>query len=150
MDKEISTSQLGPRQVGWDWFSLQLDDGRELMLFLLRDAGGGTDFASATLVDSQGRPTYLRSGDFTVRATGRWTSPETGTTYPSGWRIELPGHALGLSVEPLVEAQENVARLARDLRYWEGAVRVLDSGGQLVGRGYVELTGYGEGNRPPV
>ena len=82
--------------------------------------------------------------------TDRWRSPRTGALYPAGWRIDLPEVGLSLRVRPTVAEQENVARLAGGLFYWEGAVVVTSEEGEPLGRGYVELTGYGEGNRPPV
>ena len=150
MDKEFGSNQLGERQVGWDWFSLQLADGRELMLYLLRDAAGAVDFAHGTLVSAAGRARYLGAEAFRLRATGRWQSRETGAAYPAGWTVELPGEGLVLEVVPELADQENRSRLVRDLFYWEGAVAVRGPGGAAVGQGYVELTGYGTKRRPAV
>ncbi len=150
MDKEFSTSSLGEDQVGWDWFSMQLDDGRELMLYSLRRSDRQVDYRQATLVDAGGRARHLRSAEWHVRVTGRWRSPETDADYPSQWQVELPADGILLTVRPDVAAQENVARLAGDLYYWEGAVSLFDERGTRLGNGYVELTGYGPGNRPPV
>lgn len=147
MDKEFSSSHLAENQVGWDWFSLQLDDGRELMLYLMREADGSVDYASGTLVDAEGAPIYLKSDDFDVETLDHWTSPETGARYPSTWRVRLPGPGLELDVRSLVADQENRSRLPGGVFYWEGAVEVS---GTATGRGFVELTGYGEGSRPPV
>jgi predicted secreted hydrolase len=151
MDKEFGSNQLGRHQVGWDWFSLQLDDRRELMLYLLRDSTGATDFASGTLVDQDGRPRYLARDDFAIRATARWTSDSTAAAYPARWTIEVPSAGLALDVEPLTADQENQSRIVRGLFYWEGAVRVRDArAGRSAGRGYVELVGYGTGLRPAL
>ncbi|HZZ83245.1 MAG TPA: lipocalin family protein [Anaeromyxobacteraceae bacterium] len=150
MDKELGSSQLGPGQVGWDWFSLQLADGRDLMLYQLRRADGSVDFSNATLVDRAGRPRYLGPSEWSARATARWRSPATGADYPATWRVEVPGEELRLTVTPLLADQENRAGLAGGLFYWEGAVEVEGEGGRPAGRGYVELTGYGRGNRPPL
>ena len=84
------------------------------------------------------------------RARETWTSRETGSTYPARWTVELPGEGLVLDVRPDLADQENVGRLVGGLLYWEGSVSVVDARGRPVGRGYVELTGYGEGSRPPV
>jgi len=149
MDKEFGSNQLGRQQVGWDWFSLQLDDGRDVMLYMLRDSTGAPDFASGTIVERDGRTRWLAAGDFTVRATARWTSDTTQATYPARWVLEVPTAALTLDVEPLAAGQENVSRLLRGLFYWEGAVRV-GSRGRPAGRGYVELVGYGKGLRPAI
>ena len=150
MDKEFSTSQLQDGQVGWDWFSLQLDDGRELMLYELRDGSGSVDHARGTLVDAEGGASYLEQGQWTLRASSSWTSPDSGITYPSGWEIELEDEPAALIVVPEVVGQENLSRVPGGPSYWEGAVRVESSSGAVVGRGYVELTGYGENNRPPL
>lgn len=149
MDKEFSSSHLAENQVGWDWFSLQLDDGRELMLYLMRAADGTVDYAAGTLIDTGGEARYLTmdEDDFDVDVLEHWTSPETGARYPSRWRIRLPEAELELEIHALAADQENRSRLPGGVYYWEGAVAV--SGGE-TGRGFVELAGYGEGNRPPV
>jgi predicted secreted hydrolase len=135
-DHEWSTSALGPGAVGWDWFSLQLDDGRELMLFQVRDEDGSVEPVSGgTLVERDGRTRRLSRDDARVEVLHRWTSPETGATYPSRWRLAVPAAGLDLVIEPWLEAQE----MRTSFVYWEGAVRV--SG--VTGSGYVELTGYG-------
>lgn len=148
MDKEFGSSQLAPDQSGWDWFALRLADGRDLMLYLLRDRAGGVAFGSGTLVDRDGKPRWLAAADFRIQATGRWRSPATGADYPSGWTVEVPSAGLSLRIEPELADQENRGGSAPF--YWEGAVRVIGSGGAAAGEGFVELTGYGEGNRPPL
>ena len=150
MDREMGSSQLAPGQVGWDWWSLQLADGRDLMLYRLRRADGSVDFSYGTLVDAEGGTRWLGADGWDARATRTWRSPETGAEYPAAWAIEVPGEDIDIVVEPRVAAQENVARLAGGLFYWEGAVRVRDAAGRDAGQGYVELTGYGRGNRPPL
>lgn len=148
MDKEFSSSQLAPNQVGWDWFSLRLDDGREVMLYLMRDENGAVDYANGTFVDADGAATYLDRSAFEVEVLDHWISPATGARYPSKWRIRVAG--LDLRVSSAVPDQENRSRLPRGVYYWEGAVVVEAPEGKPVGRGFVEMTGYGEGNRPPV
>jgi predicted secreted hydrolase len=141
MDHEHSTSYLGGGEAGWDWFSIQLDDQSELMLFRLRRADGSVDpFSSGTYVAADGTTTRLQPGDFTVEATGRWRSPTTGTEYPSGWRVTIPSPGLALEVAPYVKDQE----MRVSYVYWEGAVRVAGTanGKPVNGNGYVELTGY--------
>jgi len=150
MDKEFGSNQLGQEQIGWDWFSLRLDDGRDLMVYQLRNSAGEVDYARATVVGPNGRPEYLEASGFELSVTDRWTSPATKTRYPSRWRLRVPGSGLELTVVPEMEAQENVSRLIPNLFYWEGSVRVLGPAGQLLGRGYVELTGYGKGARPAI
>jgi predicted secreted hydrolase len=150
MDKEFSTSQLSPEQAGWDWFSLRLDDRRDLMLYVMRRAGGETDFRNATLVAADGRARSLPPGAWSVRATARWRSPSTDATYPARWTVQVPGEGIRLEVVPEVADQENRGRVPSSPYYWEGLVAVRDPEGRRRGRGYVELTGYGRGNRPPV
>lgn len=150
MDREIGSSQLAPEQVGWDWFALRLSDGRDLMLYLLRRADGGTAYARGTLVGADGSVRWLAGSDFAVRATATWRSPATRAVYPAGWTLEVPSAGLSLRVVPVLADQENRARLAGGVFYWEGAVGVRDDRGQPAGEGYVELTGYGERSRPPI
>lgn len=148
LDREWSTSALSEGQVGWDWAALQLDDGWDLMLYRLRRADGSADAWSAgTLVDPSGGTTHLRWGEeVSMEATGTWTSPIDGATYPSGWRVEVPARGWSLTVAPRIPNQE----LDLAFRYWEGAVSASGSGEggrPVTGRGYVELTGYA-GERP--
>ena len=143
LDREWSTSLLGDSQVGWDWFSLQLDDGRELMVFRIRRADGSAAAESeGVLIHADARTTRLAWGtDIQVEELSSWKAPDGTAEYPSRWIVRIPEEQLELEVEPFLEDQE--LRLA--FRYWEGAVRVTGSGptGAVAGRGYVELTGYG-------
>ncbi len=150
MDKEISSRQLSSDQVGWDWFSLQLDDGRELMLFQLRDSEGRVSHARGTQIQRDGSPEFLDGERFEVAATDYWRSPVSGIRYPAGWTIDVPGFSEPFEVVPLVADQENRSRLSRSPKYWEGAVELRDARGQRLGVGFVELTGYGADNRPPL
>ena len=149
MDKEFFTSVLEPQQTGWDWFSLQLDDRREVMLFLLRQEDGSTDFAGGTVISADGDATYLDRGAFQVAVTEHWQSPHTEGVYPSRWRLSIPQAQLDLDVVAEADDQENRSRLIDALYYWEGAVKVLQNG-EPVGKGYVELTGYGVSSRPAL
>lgn len=150
MDKEFGSNQLTGDQVGWDWFSLQLDDGRELMLYLLRRRDGAIDFARGTAIDGNGVARYLDSETWTVRALDTWKSSRTGAVYPMRWTVEVPTLGIDVEIRPLFEAQENLSQKAGGIHYWEGAVELVGHGSTIVGRGYVELTGYGPGNRPPI
>jgi predicted secreted hydrolase len=147
MDKEFSSSQLGTEQVGWDWFSLQLDDGRDLMLYLMRREDGAVDYASGTLVDAEGGVTYLDQDAFSVRVLDEWHSESTGATYPIAWEVRFGDGRW--KVRAMLDDQENRSRVPGGVFYWEGMVSVHDAG-EEIGRGYVEMTGYGEGSRPPV
>ncbi len=148
-DREFGSGQLARHQSGWDWFSLQLEDGRDVMLYILRGRDGTVDFGKGTVVDASGAVRRLEGGDWSVTARERWTSPETGATYPQNWELSIPGEELKLRVVSEFAAQENVSRRT-GLAYWEGAVKVEGVDGSPGGRGYVELTGYGERNRPGI
>lgn len=139
LDREWSTSALGPEQAGWDWFSLQLADGRDLMYYRLRRKDGSADPHSAgTLVEADGRVRRLRADSVSIETLAHWMSP-TGVRYPSLWRLRVEGLARPLTVRPVIPDQE----MDLTVRYWEGAVDVLDPDGRPLGRGYVELAGYG-------
>ena len=142
MDHEFGTSFLGAGFVGWDWFSLQLDDSTTLMLYCLRRSDQSCDPQTfeGTLVYPDGRQLRIGTKDFTLIPTRQWTSPESGTTYPSGWDITFPELTIALQVEPLIPNQEFRASFT----YWEGAVQVSGQidGAAVSGHGYVELTGY--------
>ena len=148
MDKEFGSNQLAENQVGWDWFSLQLDEGQEIMLYHLRNRSGASDFARGTWISRTGEARYLEAGEWSVEVTAHWTSPATGAVYPARWKVSL--EEVEYEIVPLLAEQENRSRLVLDLNYWEGAVSVLNSEGEEIGQGYVELTGYGTNNRPPV
>lgn len=148
MDKEFGSNQLGPDQVGWDWVSLRLDDGRDLMLYLLRDKAGRITHASATLIAPDGRARYLAPAAWRLTPEpSRWKSPRTGAEYPVAWTLEVPDARLRLTLTPDLLDQENVSRLVPGLHYWEGSVSATDPTGRRVGRGYIELTGYGNAIR---
>lgn len=140
-DHEWSTSALGPGAEGWDWFSLQLDDRRELMFFRIRRRDGGFEPASGgTLVERDGTTRRLGADEVRIEVGGHWTSPRTGARYPAGWELHLKSPALRLRLEPIVADQE----MRTSIVYWEGAVRVSGTAGQspVRGRGFVELAGY--------
>ena len=142
LDREWSTSALDDDQVGWDWFALQLDDGRDLMFYRMRLAGGGADpTSSGVLVDADGRVTKLPLDDVELEVLRRWTSPESDASYPVAWRLAAPALGLDLDVEAAFDAQE----LDLSVRYWEGAVDVRRHGtATRLGRGYLEMTGYAD------
>jgi predicted secreted hydrolase len=144
MDHEFGSSILLEDQVGWDWFSLQLDDGSELMVFHLRKRDGSFERPFGTFVPRQGAPVYLSQEPIEIRDTGTWTSPHTKAVYPSGWSIVVPRLNLTLHISPALEDQELFSGGATSVIYWEGAVAAKGSkdGKPVTGRGYVELTGY--------
>ena len=149
MDKEFGSNQLERHQVGWDWFSLQLDDGRDLMVYMLRDSAGTLDYAHATLARPGQPPMYLERGQFEVRALAHWTSPVSRARYPARWQIIVPAANIDIEVQPVMEDQENRSAFMTRMFYWEGAV-VVRGNGRRIGQGYVELVGYGNGMRPAL
>ena len=132
------------QEGGWDWFSVQLEDGTDVMLYLIRDADGRALRVDGSIVGTDGDLSVLGEGDFTIGVDGQWTSPATGTTYPSGWTITIPDHELAITVTPSLPDQELDTRATTGVIYWEGeAVVAATHGGRPVaGFGYVELTGY--------
>jgi predicted secreted hydrolase len=146
-DHEFSTGVLDEGQVGWDWFSLQFDDGRALMLFQLRERDGDVSASSSgTLISPRGKPRALQGQNFSISVQETWRSPRSGGIYPSAWQIQLGDPDCRLDLRPRMADQElNFATAT----YWEGAVRFegVCAGLPVGGSGYVELTGYA-GNLP--
>lgn len=142
MDREFGTTALGQGSVGWDWFAIQLDDGRDLMYYQIRGTDGVGDYRFGTLVSADGTVRHLGESDVTLEALGSWQSPRSGAEYPSGWRLQIPSAQLDLRLTPYLQDQE----LPLAVTYWEGANRVEGSadGRPVGGSAYVELTGYGE------
>ncbi|MGH2523011.1 MAG: lipocalin family protein, partial [Anaerolineales bacterium] len=140
-DHEWSTSALGAGVVGWDWFSLQLNDGREVMFYALRRADGSMEPVSGgALVEADGRATRFDASDVQIETLAHWRSPQTKADYPSRWRMTIPSAQIELSIEPWLAAQE----MRVSFPYWEGAVRFSGTSRGLAvsGNGYIELTGY--------
>lgn len=139
LDREWSTSVLEQGQVGWDWFSLSLEDDVDLMLFRLRSDDGASDWAAGSL--RRGETTLgLGPGDFVLTPLRQWRSPASGAIYPVAWQIEIPAAELTLQSKPLLDNQE----LSLTVVYWEGAIEVSGShrGEPVTGLGYLEMTGY--------
>ena len=144
MDHEFGTSFLEKEQQGWDWLSIQLGDGRDLMLYQLRRGDGSRDSrSSGTLVDQQGRTTHLAAGDFTLTPTGPTFRAASGAVYPIRWSVRIPKAQLAFDVTTPLDNQELSARLA-GVSYWEGLIDVKGTSGTdaITGRGYLEMTGY--------
>ena len=133
-DHEWSSNSLADYQLGWDWFSLQLDDGRDLMYYRFRNRDGSEGLSHFNLIDTTGRSLAIEADAVELSPLGQWLSPE-GAAYPSGWQLRVPAQELNLEIQPLVKDQ----LMDLSVRYWEGAVKVT---GSHQGRGYVELSGY--------
>jgi predicted secreted hydrolase len=139
LDREWSSSALEDGQVGWDWFSLQLDDDTDLMLYRLRRSDGSADSHSAgSLLRADGSVLRLTADDFSLQPRRYWQAPD-GARYPVGWRLRVPAAGLELDVEALLDTQ----LMDTAVTYWEGAVGVRDAAdGRSLGRGFLEMTGY--------
>lgn len=136
VDHEWSTSALGAEAVGWDWFSLQLDDGREVMYFQIRLEDGGIEpISEGVLIEADGTKRPFGPSEVEITVLDDWVSPQTGASYPAQWHFVLPDFNLDLTLTPLIPNQELLASSI----YWEGAIHIE---GSHTGYGYIELTGY--------
>ena len=144
MDHEFGTSFLEPAQVGWDWFSIQLDDGTDLMVYVMRRIDGARDSRSSGTLVSPAGVVHLRVDDYRLTPGRRWTSPASAAAYPVAWRIEIPPQGLDLEVTAAVDAQELQTGRSTGVTYWEGAIDVRGArdGVPVTGAGYLEMTGY--------
>ena len=134
-DREWSSSALAPDQAGWDWFALQLDDGRDLMFYRMRDKQGHAQaFSNGVLVNADGGEQRLGPDQVQLSPTRTWRTDD-GVEYPLGWRMRIPGQGLDLQIDAAFDDQE----MRHTVRYWEGAVKVT---GSHAGVGYLELSGY--------
>ncbi|HEX2061612.1 MAG TPA: lipocalin-like domain-containing protein [Thermoanaerobaculia bacterium] len=152
MDHEFGSSALRENQQGWDWFSIQLDNDSEVMLYIIRKTDGTPDVTSSgSLITSDGRVIHIRREQMRITPLAKWTSKQSGATYPMGWRVELPRFGVMLTLRPLMREQELVTHGSTRVTYWEGAVDVTGSfaGVAVRGDGYVEMTGYDKAFRAP-
>jgi predicted secreted hydrolase len=142
MDHEFGTMKLAYPQVGWDWYSVQLDNNHELMLYVIRDAKDSkNDHIGGTFVLPDGKTTTLARDDIDIKILNHWYSEKTDAEYPSEWEIAIKSLDLKLKLNPLLVEQElNL----KPTPYWEGSVRITGTlkDAPVQGEGYVELTGY--------
>lgn len=144
MDHEFGSNQMKENQVGWDWFSIQLEDGTELMLYHMRLREGGYDAnSSGTLVHADGSSEHLLRSAYKIQTSDHWTSSHTKGRYPAAWHVQLPERQLDLYIKPRLSDQELVSRRG-GVNYWEGCCEVTGKKGarKIKGQAYVELTGY--------
>jgi predicted secreted hydrolase len=140
-DHEWSSEYLDTEAIGWDWIGINLDDGGALMAFRIRGQQGQQHWAGGTYRSTGGQVQILQPADVEFRAGKQWTSPRTGISYPVEWSVRLGLREIEL--KPLLDDQENDTRVSTGAIYWEGAVSAYEQQ-RLIGRGYLELTGYGE------
>lgn len=141
MDHEFGPMNLVNTQIGWDWFSFQLDDNTELMLYLIKNNSSIISQSGGSYVDAEGRTRWLKLSDIEVKNLSTWTSPETGAVYPSEWEIYVKPLKLRVRVKPLMAEQELTLK---PVTYWEGAVTLTGTREDkpVTGKGYIELVGY--------
>jgi predicted secreted hydrolase len=147
MDHEFGSSQLREYQVGWDWFSIQLDQGVELMFYQIRQRDGKIDpYSSGSIIFPDGTHQHLLKKEFQIEVLDQWKSSKSGAVYPSKWRVKVPGHRMDLTISPTVKDQELITRESTRVTYWEGSVKIEGKYQKksIKGMGYVELTGYAE------
>jgi predicted secreted hydrolase len=153
MDHEFSTAPLEPGIIGWDWFSLQLSDQTEIMLYLLRNEDGSFNPASSgTFIDVSGKPVHLKKNDFKVEVLDYWESPRSRALYPVRWRLTVLPLAIQLTARANIFDQEMQTQATTGVIYWEGSISINGSVGKypLKGAGYVELTGYAKPFNAPM
>ncbi|MBD3165969.1 hypothetical protein GF324_05185 [bacterium] len=143
LDREFGNQELGEGLVGWDWFGLMLPGGDALMIYMIRRGDDQPiEQSGGTWMPKGEKEVPLAFDDYTVEATGTWTSEESGATYPSGWRITVPRADLELTVTPLHKDSELRTDRSTRVTYWEGAVRIERNGTPGRSYGFVELVGY--------
>ena len=145
MDHEFGSNQLGESQIGWDWFSLQLSDATELMVYRIRRRDGTIESASGgTWIRADGSAMPLTSDEITVAVLDHWQSPQSRGSYPARWRLAVPSADVAVEIVPTVPHQELLTHRSTQVTYWEGSVTVTGerAGRPVRGLGYVELTGY--------
>jgi predicted secreted hydrolase len=151
MDHEFFTGATPEAGLGWDWFSARLDDGRDVMLYVVVDSRGDRH-ASGTLIERDGASRPLDVTGLVAQPLRTWRSPRSGATYPVAWRLELPVEGALLAVDAALDAQEVLAERSAGFAYWEGLSRFRGTwrGQPVAGEGYVELTGYDRGRAGTV
>ncbi len=152
MDREFGTWDPTENQKGWDWFSIQLDNNSELMVYQLRNSKGEPSrFSTGCFNGPNGELTKLYSQQFSIEPVGTWKSPRSDGEYPSGWRVKVPDLGIDLSIEPVIQDQELDTRGTTMIVYWEGACKVTGSKDQVpvIGNAYVELVGYDRSHDRP-
>jgi len=141
LDHEWSSEALSPQASGWDWAGINLGDGGALMVFRIRARSGGVLWAGGSLRSADGRVRMFEPGEIAFTPQRRWRSPRTAIEYPVAMALRIGGQDYALA--PLMDDQELDSRASTGTIYWEGAMRALQ-GSREVGRGYLELTGYGQ------
>ena len=151
MDHEFGSGELAEGLIGWDWFSIQLESGYEIMAYWLRREDGTFDSSSSgTLVSPDGTAQHLNRNDLKLGILDYWESPLSGARYPSRWNLTIVPSHMNLTLTPQLPNQELRTTKSTRITYWEGAVDVrgTDEASEVQGLGYVEMTGYAEPYNP--
>lgn len=133
--------QWGDFSVGllsWDWFSLMLNNGMDLMIYQLRDKTKKPILYFGSIMQ-HGAAEVLTASEFSIQPGKNWTSKKTGITYPVEWTIQVPKKNINISTQSIIKNSEFDARLTSHNIYWEGAVTI---DGTHTGLGFMELYGY--------
>jgi predicted secreted hydrolase len=145
MDHEFGSNQLQEYQVGWDWFSIQLENGVDLMFYQIRHRDGKIDpYSSGTIISSEGKNEPLSLKEFQIEVLEKWRSQKSEAFYPSKWRLKVPSRHIELVLSPTVKDQELITKESTRVTYWEGSIKIEGKyqDHPIKGMGYVELTGY--------
>ena len=145
MDHEFGSNQLTENQIGWDWYSVQLNNNTELMFYVMRLKDGTFDpNSSGTVVRADGTTKHLSLSDYQITALGKWNSTVSKATYPMGWKVSVPAINCTLEIAPVMQGQELVTGRSTGVTYWEGSCNVTgtQNGKPITGDAYVEMTGY--------
>lgn len=141
LDHEWSSAYLDEQAVGWDWIGINLEDDGALMAFRIRGRDGRTHWAGGTLRRPDGTQQVFGPDEVEFEPGRRWRSPRTGNEYPVEFAVRAG--TLRIALEPLMDDQESDTRNSTGAVYWEGAVEAKTEDKGMIGRGYLELTGYG-------
>jgi predicted secreted hydrolase len=153
MDHEFSTAPLETGIIGWDWFSLQLSDQTEIMLYQFRNEKGGiSSVSSGTFIDPSGNTRHLTLDEFNIEVLDQWKSPRSQALYPTHWRLTIFPLSIQLNIYSNLSDQEMQTPTTTGVTYWEGSVSISGSAGKhpVKGSGYAELTGYAHSFNAPM
>jgi predicted secreted hydrolase len=145
MDHEFGSNQMTAEQIGWDWYSVHLDNNTDLMFYVMRRKDGTFDKnSSGTVIDPDGSTRHLALSDYKITAISKWQSPTSKGTYPMGWKVDVPAIDCSFTIDPVMPEQELVTSRSTEVTYWEGSCRVSGKqrGKLISGAAYVEMTGY--------
>ena len=140
LDHEWSDALLHPQAVGWDWIGMNLKDGSALTAFQLRDKEGKPLWDGGSFRSNKGLLFIFKQGEVVFSRQKSWKSPQSQANYPVEWIVRTPADFY--TVKALIPNQELDSRRSTGTIYWEGLSDLMDSNGQHVGRGYLEMTGY--------